>query len=140
MVNKAHGLDRLGIVQSDGEGALIGTHFTASLVAVLKNVFARGVTQHIHARVSRDLFGAIAPKDDPSLQIEDADADLQVIEDVAVNVWIFESRHGDRNVGRNAAYWLSIGSVRTLLKRGSVAGSKSPSDLFAEAALCENVS
>jgi hypothetical protein len=116
MVNKAHGLDRLGIVQSDGEGALIGTHFTASLVAVLKNVFARGVTQHIHARVSRDLFGAIAPKDDPSLQIEDADADLQVIEDVAVNVW------------------------RTLLKRGSVAGSKSPSDLFAEAALCENVS
>src|SRR5208283_855011 len=96
MVNKAHGLDRLRIVQGDGERTLIGTHFTAALVTVLKNVVGAGVAEHIDARVARDLLRAVAPENNLALEIENTDANLQAVEDVTVNVGVLESCHGAR--------------------------------------------
>src|SRR5208282_1891529 len=113
MVNKAHGLDRLRIVQGDGERTLIGTHFTAALVTVLKNVVGAGVAEHIDARVARDLLRAVAPENNLALEIENTDANLQAVEDVTVNVGVLESCHGARPNAR----CLFIGSAATLLQR-----------------------
>ncbi len=64
VVNEAHGLHRLGVVQSDGEGALVHAAFTTALIAVEKNVVHAGMAQHIDTGIAGDLFGAIAPEDD----------------------------------------------------------------------------
>jgi hypothetical protein len=57
---------------------------------VQKNVLGAGVPQHIDARIPGDVFCAVAPERNLFLQINYADTDLQPVEDVAVDLGIFE--------------------------------------------------
>jgi len=82
-------------VQDSGNGTFFRAHFTTAVVAVLKNVVGAEVAQHLDAGKAGDLFGSIAPEDNFFLQIDYADANLQAIEYVAVDVGILEGRHGE---------------------------------------------
>ena len=55
-----------------------------------KNILGAGVPQHIDARIPGDVFCAVAPERNLFLQINYADTDLQLVEDVAVDLGIFE--------------------------------------------------
>jgi hypothetical protein len=52
------------------------------------------MAEHIDARITRDLLRAIAPEDNFSLQVEHTHAELQAIEDVAVNLRVLKGWHG----------------------------------------------
>ena len=111
VVNKSHGFGGLGVVQGDRDRALVGTHFTAGLVAMLQNVVGAGMSQHINPRVARQLFRAVTPKDNFFLEIEHADTYLQAIEYVAANVGIVEGWH--RRFARTLLISLSAESPPT---------------------------
>jgi hypothetical protein len=102
VVNQAHGFHRFGIVQRGRHGTFSGAGFATIVVAMQKNIIRAGMAEDIDARIARYLFRAVAPEDDFLMQIKHADADLQAIEDVAIDLRIFKVRHGA------AANWLLL--------------------------------
>jgi len=113
VVNRAGGLYRRGIVQGGCHGAFSGAGFATIVVAVQENIFGAGVPEDIDAGIARYLLRAVAPEDDFLVQIEHAHADLQAIEDVAVNLGILKSRHWVR---KSAEAIVSIGGEAFGLK------------------------
>src|SRR5208282_676286 len=93
VMDKAHRLHGDSIVECGGQRAASRAHFAAFLVAMEKNILRAGVPENIDSRVTRDLFGSIAPENNFPVQIENADPDLQPVEDVAVNLGIFKRWH-----------------------------------------------
>jgi hypothetical protein len=89
---------RFGIVQGGGDRAFLVAHFASVLVAMQQDVLSAGVAKDIDARVTGGVFGTVAPEDDLSLQVENAHADLQAIEDVAVSIGIAEGWHGGAGI------------------------------------------
>ena len=102
MVNQAHGFHRFGIVQRGSHGTFSGAGFATIVVAMQENIIRAGMAEDIDARIACYLFRAVAPEDNFLMQIKHADADLQAIEDVAVDLRIFKVRHGV------AANWLLL--------------------------------
>jgi hypothetical protein len=92
-------------------GTGVVAHFATVLVAMQKDILSAGVAEDIDARVTGDVFGAVAPEDNLFLQVEHAHADLQAVEDVAVSIGIAKGWHGGVEVllayfiGRNR-FWL----------------------------------
>src|SRR5580658_10498230 len=93
-MKQAHSFNGFGIMQGGSHGTFSGAGFATDLVAVQENIFGAGMAEDIDAGIAGDLFGTVAPEDDFLLQIEDDDADLQAIQDVAVDLGIFKVRHG----------------------------------------------
>ena len=70
-----------------------------------KNVLGAGVSQHIDAGVARNFLRPITPENDFPVQVKNANADLQAIEDVAIDRGIVKGRHG----GTQLECYVSIG-------------------------------
>jgi hypothetical protein len=126
-MNEAHGFYRLGTTQSRRQGAFLIAHFTTDLVAMEKNAVGAEMAQDVDARIARNLFRAIAPENNLSLQVEHARADLQTIKDIAVSLRIFKGWHaGDARtplVCPSAENWLNfIGTDRGEMMRQTKSG------------------
>jgi hypothetical protein len=74
-----------------------------------ENIFRAGMAEDIDARIAGYLLRSVAPENNFLVQIKHADADLQAVEDVAVNLRILKVRHGA------AASWVLVcSSAETL--------------------------
>jgi len=63
------------------------------LVAVLQNTLGTEVAEYVDAFIPRNVRRAITPENNFLLQIEHAHADLQAVQDVAINVRILKGWH-----------------------------------------------
>jgi hypothetical protein len=94
VMDEGQGFHRFGIVQGGGDRAFLVAHFATVLVAMEKDVLGADVAEDIDTGITSNLFGAVAPEDDLLLQVENAYADLQAVEDVAVSIGVAKGRHG----------------------------------------------
>jgi hypothetical protein len=93
VMNEAIAFHRPAIVQGGMDRTLLHAHFATDLVAMQQDAIDAGMAQHIDSRIAGDPLGAFAPKNDVPLHIQHADADLQMVENFAVNMGILECRH-----------------------------------------------
>jgi hypothetical protein len=102
-------------MQGGMDRAILHAHFATDLVAMQQDAFDAGVSQHLDSRITGDPLGPLAPKNDFSLHIQHADADLQVVENFSVDLGILESWH----TAAQSDCCLYIGEAGAELKRSN---------------------
>jgi hypothetical protein len=71
-----------------GDGAIIFAEFATGLIAVQQGFRDAGVADDVVAQVASDSLAAIAPENNFPLQVNDAEAGGQALEDAAADLGI----------------------------------------------------
>jgi hypothetical protein len=64
-----------------------------SLVTVNQNVLAAESPDNVLAKETGDSLGTVVPKQDPPVLIDQVNSRREVLQDGAVDIWVFKSRH-----------------------------------------------
>ena len=94
VMNKTIAFHGLAVIKGGADWTLLYAHLAAGLIAMEKDAVDARVAQYIHPRITGNTFSPFAPEHYFLLQIENADPDLQGVENFAINLGILKCWHG----------------------------------------------